>query len=106
MARPDRTSYGNRGKVGASYFTIRNRVGEVMQTMLAADELSGESFTPGGLRRTVETRLATVGIPENARGQLQSHGLSGVQNRHCDRYKYPDEKRAALETLYNLLPRA
>lgn len=94
------------GKSGASYFIIRDRVGEVVQAMLAADELPGGPFTPGDLRRTVETRLAAVGIPESVRGQLQSHGLSGVQNRHYDRYKYLDEKRAALETLYGLLTRA
>jgi hypothetical protein len=94
------------GKSGASYFTIRDRISEVVQAMLTAGELPGGAFTPGDLRRTVETRLAAVGIPENIRGQLQSHGLSGVQNRHYDRYKYLDEKRAALETLYGLLTRA
>lgn len=93
------------GKSGAFYFTTRDRMNEVVQVMLTADELPGGPFTPGDLRRTVETRLAAVGIPENVRGQLQSHGLSGVQNRHYDRYQYLDEKRAALETLYGLLTR-
>jgi hypothetical protein len=50
----------------------------------------------------VETRLAAVGIGLLERGQLQSHGLGGVQQRHYDKHHYFNEKRAALETLLRL----
>ena len=36
-------------------------------------------------------------------GQLQSHGLGGVQNRHYNRHRYDAEKLAALEALYALM---
>lgn len=49
------------------------------------------------LRRTVETRMAALGVSRELRAQLQSHVLGGVQSRHYDRHLYVDEKRAALE---------
>lgn len=35
----------------------------------------------------------------DVRGQVQSHGLGGVQNRHYDRHEYLAEKRATLGLL-------
>lgn len=89
------------GKFGASYKAIDDRLKPVVAAMVEAGEAS-EAFTLGDLRRTVETRLAAAGISEAARAQLQSHGLSGVQQRHYDRHSYLDEKRAALDTLLRL----
>lgn len=60
-------------------------------------------FTPGDLRRTIETRPAAEGVGADARAQLQSHGLGGVQARHYDRHDYEREKREALETPYRLV---
>jgi hypothetical protein len=54
----------------------------------------------------VETLLARAKISEGHRGRLQSHGISGVQNRHYDGHDYMGEKRHALETLFNLLKAA
>jgi len=71
--------------------------------MQAAGELPDGPFTVGDLRRTVETRLAALGVSLEVRGQLQSHGLGGVQARHYDRHDYLNEKREALEILYHLL---
>jgi integrase len=49
------------------------------------------------LRRTAETRLASLRVDKETRAQLLSHGrTTGVQNRHYDRWHYLDEKRAAL----------
>ena len=48
------------------------------------------------IRRTCETMLAGMGISKDTRSQLLSHGLSGVQAAHYDRYEYINEKRAAL----------
>ena len=61
------------------------------------------SFNTKRIRSGVETMLASAGVSEDIRGRLQSHGISGVQNRHYDAYDYMPEKRKALETLYKLL---
>ena len=66
-------------------------------TEIAAD-MKGGSFDLRDVRRTVETRLAGLGISRDVRAQLLSHGLGGVQNQHYDRHSYMDEKRAALVT--------
>ena len=46
---------------------------------------------------------ASLGIGRELRAQLQSHGLGGVQDRHCDDHDYMPEKRAALRALLDLL---
>ena len=91
------------GLQGAGYGVVQNRVRDISEAMQAAGELEEGAFTPGDLRRTVETRLAALGVGLEVRAQLQSHGLGGVQARHYDRHDYLSEKRAALETLHRLL---
>ncbi|MDE2271777.1 MAG: hypothetical protein KGJ94_07315 [Xanthomonadaceae bacterium] len=91
------------GKSGADYAGIFKRVHKIGDAMMEDGELPGGRFTPGDLRRTVETRLAEAGISRDIRARLQSHGLSGVQERHYDRHDYLPETRAALETLHTLL---
>jgi len=75
----------------------------VNETMGKAQELPGGRFTARDLRRTVETRLSAEGVSLEDRSHLQSHGLSGVQNRHYDKHKRINEARAALEKLRRLL---
>ena len=75
----------------------------VNEAMSEASELPGGRFTARDLRRTVETRLSAEGVSSEDRSHLQSHGLSGVQNRHYDRHKRINEARAALEMLRGLL---
>ncbi len=41
--------------------------------------------------------LAGMGVSKDLRAQLQSHGLSGIQERHYDKHSYIDEKRITLE---------
>jgi hypothetical protein len=65
--------------------------------MLAAEELERGPFSLRDLRRTAETQMAALGISSDVRGQIQSHGLGGIQARHYDRHDYMPEKRAALE---------
>ena len=65
--------------------------------------LEGGDFTAGDLRRTIETLLAKSGVSREDRGHLQSHGISGVQARHYDRYDYLEPKLRALQTLRSLL---
>ena len=60
-------------------------------------------FQTKRIRSGVETLLASVRVSSDIRGRLQSHGISGVQARHYDGHDYMDEKRHALETLFNLL---
>ncbi|MGH8183224.1 MAG: tyrosine-type recombinase/integrase, partial [Rhodanobacteraceae bacterium] len=91
------------GQSGASYFSIRDRVRAVVEAMQTAGELPGGPFTPGDLRRTVETRHADAGVSRDVRAHLQSHGLGGVQERHYDRHDYLPQTRTALDTLHRLL---
>lgn len=91
----------NSGISGASYYTYRAAVLEVSEAMVKAEE-SAATFTPGDIRRTVETRLAARRVSREVRAHLQSHGLGGVQSRHYDRHDYLDEKREALEILFGL----
>lgn len=90
------------GKAPATYDEFRGIMDPVVANMVAAEELASP-FTPGDLRRTVETRLAALGLSEEVRGHLQSHGLSGVQKRHYNFFEYDAEKRAAVEALLELL---
>lgn len=92
----------DRGLTGAAYATVQHRVRAVAETMIDARELDQGMFTPGDLRRTVETRLAAEGVPVDIRAQLQSHGLGGIQAKNYDRHDYMEEKRAALETLHRI----
>lgn len=90
------------GQSGAVYTTIQRRMRDVAAAMIEAGEAVSQ-FTPGDIRRTVETRLAALGVPAETRAQLQSHGLGGVQSRHYDRHQYAQEKRDALLQLFALV---
>jgi hypothetical protein len=70
--------------------------------MVEAGE-TAEAFTPGDLRRTIETRLAAAKVPSDHLKHLLSHGFGGVQDRHYQRYDFHAEKLAALRTLCGLL---
>ena len=91
------------GRTGAVYATVQHRVRAVAERMQEAGELERGVFTPGDLRRTVETRLAAEGVSLEVRAQLQSHGLGGVQAKHYDRHDYMEEKRQALRALHGVL---
>ncbi|MGE6660923.1 tyrosine-type recombinase/integrase [Pseudomonas sp. NPDC077408] len=53
-------------------------------------------FTWRTMRATIETHLAMLGVDEQRRAWLLSHGRSGVQAKHYDRYSYLKEKRDDL----------
>lgn len=57
---------------------------------------SVKRFSAKDIRRTCETRLAELGVTKEIRAQLLSHGISGVQAKHYDRYSYLAEKQDAL----------
>lgn len=54
-------------------------------------------FTWKNVRVTAETLLAHQGVSVEVRAWLLSHGRSGVQAKHYDRYSYLPEKQSALE---------
>ena len=76
--------------------TLSSAVLDISTAMVAAEE-SKTPFRGGDIRRTVETMLAeTLGLSKDARAQLLSHGLTGVQERHYDKGQHLESKRAAL----------
>lgn len=58
--------------------------------------LCEDHFSFIDFRRTIETKLASLGVSKDYRAQIQSHGLSGVQNKHYDRHDYMAEKLSVL----------
>lgn len=91
------------GKSGVASGELSRRLKGVVAEMESAGELENGPFTLADLRRTVETQLASLRVSKDVRAQLQSHGRGGVQSRHYDRHDYLDEKREALDKLYQLL---
>ncbi|MNR65059.1 hypothetical protein D3C85_1879550 [compost metagenome] len=57
------------------------------------------------MRATIETHLAALGVNQERRAWLLSHGRSGVQAKHYDRYSYLPEKRQDLEKWARYLDR-
>lgn len=53
-------------------------------------------FNLRDLRRTVETKLASLKVSKDTRAQVLSHGIGGVQDKHYDMHAYTEEKHAAL----------
>lgn len=70
---------------------------------ICADKKISPAFNLRDIRRTVETRMAGLGISRDIRAQVLSHGLSGVQDKHYDRHSYETEKRNALTAWENWL---
>lgn len=94
----------------AGMYAISTDGGEthIHETTLSdwAKTLVGEKIPNFQLKRVrsgIETLLASKGIDKSIRGRLQSHGISGVQDRHYDGYEYLKEKMMALVTLHAAL---
>ena len=89
-------------KSSALLFPSRTNETSIHDSMLGprvteiAAAMGGEPFNLRDIRRTVETMLAGLGVSRDIRAQLLSHGISGVQAVHYDRYSYMKEKHAAL----------
>jgi hypothetical protein len=62
-----------------------------------------DGFQLKRVRSGVETALSASGISKDIRGELQSHGVGGVQKRHYDAHHYLEEKTHALNVLLGLL---
>lgn len=83
------------GDVSVVPKTVSDACRVLAQGMLASKQVA-TPFQFRDLRRTAETTLAGMRISKEVRGQIQSHGLGGVQDRHYDKHDYMAEKREAL----------
>lgn len=92
----------SQGKKAATYHMASQELKKIIQELKAKGQIT-EAFTLGDIRRTIETRLAALGISKEVRAQLLSHGISGVQDKHYDRHDYLKEKKDALIKLHKLL---
>jgi integrase len=63
----------------------------------ALPQLGVAKYTTHDLRRTVETRMASIGIPKETRDKVLNHADRSVGGVHYNRYDYLPEKRAALD---------
>lgn len=91
-----------KGKVPLDIKSLSNKIITISNEMIA-EGIRKEPFQLRDVRRTIETTLASMGVSMEVRAQLQSHGLSGVQARHYDKYDYMSEKLAAMEKLHRML---
>ena len=80
-------------------------VSGICEKMREAGELEGEPFTAGTIRATIETRLMKRPhrVSSDVLGQLLSHGMGGIQQRHYQHDDFEDEKLEALEKLWRLV---
>lgn len=54
-------------------------------------------FKAMDIRSTVATGMSRIGVSDEVKKRLLSHGLSGVHDRHYNRYSYAKEIRAAMK---------
>jgi integrase len=62
----------------------------------AAKSWNDDPPSPHDLRRTVATRLASLGVPEEDVAAILNHVRTSVTGRHYDQYQRAAEKRRAL----------
>jgi integrase len=77
----------------------------ICTAMETAGELEGAPFTAGTIRATIETRLMKkpYRVSSDVLGQLLSHGMGGVQQRHYQHDDFEEEKLEALQKLWRLV---
>jgi integrase len=94
----------------AGRFIFPGRGEAAIRSEVAAHELAEAfpalgvaKFTTHDLRRTVETRMASIGIGKETRDRVLNHTDRSVGGMHYNRYDYLPEKRAALDKWGKLL---
>jgi hypothetical protein len=80
------------GNSHISYFDLREAALDAVGNKIPRFKLKR-------LRSGIETLLAKLQVSQDVRGRVQSHGLSGVQNRHYNDYDYFPQKAKALRLL-------
>ncbi|MNZ33993.1 Phage integrase family protein [compost metagenome] len=84
-----------RGSTPATAGTLQKIFSGLGDTLAAAGKTRRFSWL--NIRVAVETHLASLGVNQERRAWLLSHGRSGVQAKHYDRYSYLPEKRQDLD---------
>lgn len=84
-----------RGRKAIGAVTAQKMFSELGDQLAAAGKT--RRFSWRNLRCTAETHLAALGVDKERRAWLLSHGRSGVQAEHYDRYSYLPEKRQDLD---------
>jgi integrase len=84
-------------------FVFPSRGVAAIRSEVAAHELADvlpklgvDKFTTHDLRRTVETRMASIGIAKETRDRVLNHTDRSIGGTHYNRYDYLPEKRTAL----------
>ena len=62
----------------------------------ASKQAGIDNFQAKRVRSAIETALAAFDVSLEVRGRLQSHGISGVQQRHYDKHSYLEQKAKVL----------
>lgn len=95
-----------RGSDAPGPFTLRGSTPATSGTLQKIFSALGDSLSAAGrarkftwlnVRVSVETHLASLGVNQERRAWLLSHGRSGVQAKCYDRYSYLPEKKQDLE---------
>ncbi len=79
-----------------AYFGLRLARGDYGQLGEAAATWTATPPSPHDCRRTVETRLAALGVPAEYRDRILNHVPRGVGAKHYNLHDYAAEKKAAL----------
>lgn len=89
---PDGWLFSETGKAPFDNLVPGKRLKKIVES------IGCEKFDLRDIRRTAETAFAAMGVSQEIRAQIQSHGITGVQAKHYDRHSYLAEKRTALES--------
>jgi integrase len=93
-AQPRATNFvfpAGRGELSIRSEVAAHELAEAMQM------LGISKFTTHDLRRTVETRLASLGVDKEIRDRVLNHADRSVGGVHYNRYDFLREKRGALD---------
>ncbi|MDG0853862.1 MULTISPECIES: tyrosine-type recombinase/integrase [Roseateles] len=74
---------------------VAARVSVISKNLLKLHKVPRFSYSD--LRRTTQTLMTSLQIPEEVSNQILSHGLGGIVKRHYNSYPYEKEMRQALE---------
>jgi hypothetical protein len=77
-------------------------VRDAWETLAAEDVAKGadkviEEFSFKDIRRTCETLLGSMSVSRDLRSHVLSHGRTGVQDKHYDRWTHLPQKRRVLQ---------
>ena len=82
--------------------TVSHVVHEVWEALAAEDVAKGadkviEEFSFKDIRRTCETLLGSMSVSRDLRSHVLSHGRTGIQDKHYDRWTHLPQKRRVLQ---------